>query len=460
MFFLSCCALAYLGLLWAAGYILLGLVVGPATRHPLEILGLAGILGGAVVPTVFFWLSLAGLAPSRGLLGALGAFDLAALFWLARSGRLVRLAWPRPDWAKLDWLMLPFALMLGWLLWAATRQAVTLPLADWDAFANTGFRAKALYLDAIPNLHKYFHDLSLNFTPLDYPMLMAFMTAGSYAAMGEINEPLGKLTVVFLLWAYLFFLYGVLRSLLPRPVALALAAVALCMPATLKFGVQGIPDLPLAIFYAASIFYLVRWIDGGPRSDLALAVILSAAGVFTKNEGLPLAVMNLLAAAAFGWRKQPHFLRDLALATGAGLVGLLPWLIFRHTLPHVSEDYPGHLNLATIAAHAQRMPVVLGTFADRMFFNWNWSLDWFLVFGIFFAADWVRPSWPARVTLLLLLAQLALYVLIYEISAYALPALLTETVDRLLMHAWPAGVLMAAFSLAPFFPRGRNLGAV
>jgi hypothetical protein len=452
MFSSYCAAFAYLGLLWIAGYVLFCLIAGRAQSHPLEILGLSGLLGSSAVPTVLFWFSLAGIAPNRGLLGVLFAICLMALFGLKWKGRLVRPLWLRSKLTRADLWMVPFALPIGWLLWAATQEAMTHPLVTWDAFAVWGFRAKALYLDSIPHLHGYFHDQSLDFAPLDYPLLLPFLTAGGYAAMGGINESLGKLPVVFLLCCYVFFLYAALRSLLPRTLSLALTAAAVSAPMVMRFCVQGIPDMPLAIFYAASLWFAVRWMEGGPRSDAWLAALFSVACVFIKNEGVPLAIFNLLAMLVFARKHQARAFRDLAIAAAAGLVCLLPWIIFRQSLPHVSENYPGHLNWATISANHGRLFLILQTYVNRMFFDANWSLHWLLIFVVFLGVNSVRPSRSARILLLLLVAHLAAYVLAYEITPYSLEALLMEPLDRLLLHVLPAGILQMAFSLAQIAP--------
>ncbi len=446
--------LAYLGLLLGAGYALLCVLGGPARRTPAEIFGLSILMGCGGVPFLHFWLSLAGVQPSRMLLSLLLFVVVAGVAWLGRARRWVKPAEFWPNLTRADALGLPSLVLLLWAAGLIAYSTFTYPLVEWDAFAIWGFKAKVLYSAPLPALQNYFQDASLGFSHLDYPLLVPFLTAGGYAAMGAVNDTLGKAPGYFLFLGLIVFLYGAVRSRLGRPVALALVALFASAPIVVRWASVGTADLPLAAFFAGSAVYATRWLAGGEKSDLRLAAFFGAAGVFTKNEGLPMAVITLVVVLAFGrGRRRPagSFPQELAPALAA-LVCLLPWAIFRHGLPHIDENYPSHLNPTTVAANWPRWRLILGYFCYNTFDPIPYYCLWVLALGAFLLGQLQRAG-AAPWILLALLAGVGLADgLAYLISPQPLEQLLLVTLDRLLLQVLPVAVLLTAFSLAPIFP--------
>jgi hypothetical protein len=379
---------------------------------------------------------------------------VAVLYPLWRFRGFVAPKFAPAPFTKADWLLIPSLALIAWSLFTVTWLALKYPLIEWDAVSTWGYKAKVLTSAAIPHLDDYFRDQSLGFSHLDYPLLLPFLTAGYFAALGAVDDTLEKLNVLFLFWCYALFVYAVVRPLLPRAAAAAVAAIAVSAPMVLRWAGQGTADMPLAIFYAASILYLVRWIMSGASSDAWLAALFSAACLFTKNEGLALAVINLVAAAAFGSFARPRaqFLREFAWPALAAFLLLLPWIIFRHSLPHIDENYPAHLNPSTILGNLNRLPYLLGRFYAWMFNDPDSNFVWPLALGALCVGLVTRPSAAALVLLFLLLAQLAAYLLAYTISPLPLEDLVFVTLKRLLLHALPAGIFIIAFSFSKFLP--------
>jgi 4-amino-4-deoxy-L-arabinose transferase-like glycosyltransferase len=379
---------------------------------------------------------------------------LAVLYLLHRRRGLVTPAWAALRLTKMDWLLVPSLVLIGWSIYTVSALAYKYPLIEWDAVSTWGYKAKMFSMTALPDLGDYFHDYSLNFSHLDYPLLVPFLTAGEYAALGEVNDTLGKTGILFLFWCYAVFIYAAVRPLLPRCAAGAVTALAVSAPMVLRWAGAGTADMPLAIFYAGSAYYLTRWIVGGTVGDAWLAGFFSAACLFTKNEGLALAVINLFAAAALGWKAipRPRYVRELGGTALVCLLVLLPWIIFRHALPHIDENYPGHLNPANIAANLARVPYVFNNFYNWTFFDPDSNYFWQLALGALLLGLCTRPSAAAYVLLFLLLAQLAAYLLAYVITPMPLEDLVFVTMKRLLLHALPATIFIFAFSLSKILP--------
>jgi hypothetical protein len=148
-----------------------------------------------------------------------GGIVLFGLLLWRRRLVLPRWSIPKPTWA--DGLTVLALVLIVWSVVVVKNSALGAPLTEWDGWAQWGFKAKFLYTDSIPNLGHYFQNKSLSFSHLDYPLLVAFLYSGCYAAMDGIDDELAKITLVFMFASYALFLYGVIRSFLPRAAARA-----------------------------------------------------------------------------------------------------------------------------------------------------------------------------------------------------------------------------------------------
>jgi hypothetical protein len=221
--------------------------------------------------------------------------------------------------------------------------ALSSPLTEWDAFAIWGFKAKVLAHEALRPTPAYFHDLTLSYSHLDYPLMVPFLTAGAYAAMGTVDDQTGKLVSVFLDVLIVPMVYLGLRWKLRRLPAACLSATLAMLPVMFRYGGVGCADLPLAMFYAGSILYVARWIDRQQWPDLILAILFSAFVAFTKNEGMVLALMNGAVLLGFGlWGGR----RRAGVGAAAFFTGLLAmdaaWLIWSRSLPRTTSQEAFH----------------------------------------------------------------------------------------------------------------------
>ncbi|MDR3456509.1 MAG: glycosyltransferase family 39 protein [Verrucomicrobiae bacterium] len=441
-----CCL--YLLLMVTLGYFLFSIIDASGRVTVAQLFGLVPALGAGALGLLLFWLSLVGFAPSRILLGAIGFTTLAGLLLLAKFRRLARLNVPL-IWTKSDaWCLLPGVMILGAVgLLAAGSLAV--PLVDWDAFAIWGFKAKVLAHEALHPAPAYFHDLTLSYSHLDYPLLLPFLTAGAYAAMGAVDDQAGKLVSVFLDVLILPLVYLGLRWKLPRLPSLCLCALLAWLPAFLRFGGTGCADLPLAMFYAGSIFFAARWLDRRQRDDLVLSVLFSAFTAFTKNEGLALALINGLVLLFFSvcsfqkraWVGAVVFFAGLLVVDGA-------WIFWSHSLPRTHENYGSKLLSSQLITNLPKLKQIFWA----MFFELTNSSLWGWLALMTGALAWLgrraflRP--PVLAMWLLLGLHLLTYALVYCVTPWNLTMLLATSLDRLLWHALPAVILLAGWHWA------------
>ena len=192
----ACCL--YLLLIALLGYALLSLIHPSRQLTIIQLIGLGPAVGAGATGLLLFWASLLGFAPSRSVLAIIAVMTLAVLLVMKKKNRLARIKILASDWEKGDgWTVMPLAMILAGLTMIAVI-ALSSPLAEWDAFAIWGFKAKVLTHEALRPTPAYFHDLTLSYSHLDYPLMVPFLTAGAYAAMGTVDDQTGKMVSVFL----------------------------------------------------------------------------------------------------------------------------------------------------------------------------------------------------------------------------------------------------------------------
>lgn len=440
-----CCL--YLLLMVVLGYFLFS-IIHPGSVTLVQLCGLVPALGAGTLGWLLFWLSLAGFVPSRPLLGVICGLTLAGLLTLAKFGRHARISkvlLPEEiaGWSILAWLMIAAVIFL------VAAGNLSLPLVDWDGFAIWGFKAKVLAHEALNPTPDYFHDLTLSYSHLDYPLMLPFLTAGAYAAMGTMDDQVGKLISVFLDVLVVPLVFLGLRWKLSRLPASCLCLVLVLLPAFLRYAGVGCADLPLATFYAGSIIFLARWVELQTREDLILAIVFSSFVAFTKNEGLVLALINSMVLLLFAAsRRQIRIWKGACWFCMGWLAIEAGWLLWNHNLPHTHENYGSKLMSVRLFAILPQLWHVVGEMLLRITAISSWG--WLWIAAVMLAGLGWRAFFQSSVQVLwgALCLQLLAYALVYCVTPWNLNLLLATTLDRLLWHAAPAVILLAGWHWA------------
>jgi hypothetical protein len=141
------------------------------------------------------------------------------------------------------------------------------------------------------------------------------------------------------------------------------------------------------------------------------------------------------------------------LCVGLAAVGLpLPWFIFLQTAHPVSSDFQP-VTLAVFVANAPHLPRILDLFVQQTLVVERWSLFWVsLAVVVLFAGP--RLSRCGRALLMLLSAQLGIYLLAYLFSSWSSYEVHIQTsLSRLMLQATPLALLViveAVHSLVPY----------
>lgn len=444
---LTCCL--YLLLILLVGCFVI-LIILPSTRLTIvQLTGLGPAVGAGTMGLLLFWVSLIGFAPSRTVLAIIGFLTLTGLLVLKLKNRLARIKMLAGDWEKADWWVVAPLTVTVLVLVVIAAGAISSPLMEWDAWAIWGFKAKVLAHDGLRPTPAYFQDLSLSYSHLDYPLMMPFLTAGAYAAMGTIDDQTGKLVSVFLDFLMVPMVYLGLRWKLRRLPAACLSAMLPLLPVMFRFAGVGCADLPLAMFYAGSIFYVARWIEQHQLTDLILAIMFSAFAAFTKNEGAVLALLNGAVMLGFGQKGNRRRSWAGAAAFFAGLVAInAPWFIWSLGLPRTHEDYGSKFFSSTLVTHLPALKQIIPVmFAQIMVFN-AWGLLWIMA-GMMALLGWRAFGRSSVVAVWILLGlHLLVYAVVYCVTPWDLTVLLKATLVRLLLHTLPAVIFLTGWHWA------------
>ena len=459
MTLLACCL--YLLLIALVGYTVISAIHASNRMTIVQLIGLGPAVGAGTMGLLLFWTSLIGFTPSRNVLAIIGILTLASLLVMKKNHRLVRIKIPAIDWEKGDgWMIAPSLVMLMGLVMIITV-ALSSPLSEWDAFAIWGFKAKVLAHEALRPTPADFHDLTLSYSHLDYPLMVPFLTAGAHAAMGTVDDQTVKLASAFLDVLLVPMVYLGLRWKLRRLPAACLCAILAMLPVMFRYGGVGCADLPLAMFYAGSIFYVARWIDQQQREDLILAILFSAFAAFTKNEGMVLALINgavILGFELWGGRRRVW---GGAAAFFTGLLAMdAAWLIWSRNLPHTHEDYGSKLLSSALVTHLPRLKEIIPAMLVQITEFHVWGLLWIMAV-VLALLGWRALARPYVMALWILLGlHLMSYALAYIVTPWDLGMLMPMTMNRLLLHTVPAVILLAGWHWAELETNHRHVGNI
>jgi hypothetical protein len=437
-------------------------------RSGIERFALAVTLGVAAVPMILFWLSISGIGVRSGTIWILGGIALGVITWdkLRHRQRQVLLGWEKPTGAEGIVLLIGGVL----LIWSGSEM-VSAALIDgvsiWDAFSIWMLKAKVLAGTDLRPMPEYFQTLSLSYSHLDYPLSVPMLAAGAMVFTGGETDGLMKLPQLLVVTGLVATLVSLLMRFVSLSVAVLLTAIAISSFAVIRFGGSGTADLTMIMMSAALLARLLAWYESGRISDAILAGIFASGAVFTKNEGLAVAVIYVgvfvfatvlhairartsEARAIGSWTDTGAFATRrvgvIRLVTLAGLTSL-PWLLWSASIPRTHEDYGGRIRVANVVSNIDRVPEIARAFHSSMTDWTGWGGVWFiLVASAIIGARAFRhrgtsPN-PAAVLWVVLLCHWLTVVLVLLISPWEVRDVAGVALDRVLSHSSPCAVAL------------------
>ncbi len=350
----------------------------------------------------------------------------AALFPLARKVRLSPIVQEKSSAA----LLARIALFLAVALFLA--KVALAPLWSWDHFAIWGMKSRLMLTEgrldlgflSLPGFER-----SVTYYPVGLPMLWRLLALGGLPGtmFFKVVHALFGLALVAVTRR------GALRLSRSPAMADALAALLAASPLLWDTIAVGLADLPLALWATAGVVLALE------TEDWPAGVCLGFLP-WIKQEGLPLALLALVAAAVI----LPKGRKALLLPAGLMIAGALA---IGRMLPDggptfFSGDWRGR------ALERLSQPGEILTMLGFDLVAPDWLGFWFL-----FAAGLVFALWRRNRTALLLagvvLLQLGFYAAVYFFTYLPAEGHILSSFTRITAVLVPLGILMISVTASP-----------
>ncbi len=381
-------------------------------------------------------ISMMGWQPSRAIIfGITGVAAVAAL----TPGRRLRMAKAIDEDRAPKWWLIFCFVALAYGTFVVAVDTCVYPTGDWDAFAIWQLKSKVLTNEPLVPRPAYFTDVSRSFSHLEYPVLVPMISAGEHAMAGSLDDEKEKAPQLLFYLGLGAVVYAAIRRRHGGTAAVTATTLLLCTPKMLEFAGTGDADLPLAAFYACSLVSLLNWQQDRRRADLIFTALFTILLAWSKQEGLPLAIVNVLAVAALSVRKPATWISFGVVVAAA----YLPWFLYTRAIPRTDENYMGHLHFSEAMGNLSRLGPVLWGFLTKALDVQLWSVFWYLL-PIAAILRWRRfLDRGVMLVWILLTAHFLIYLPPYLIVAnWDFRGLMNVTQDRLLLHITPAAALL------------------
>lgn len=448
-------SLGALGLAWLVGYGLCRAALRASWRGvPVALrLGLGWAAGAAAAGLATF--GAVALAPGyRGAAVGLAAVAGLAL-WLVRPSPAGPDAAPRPRgvawWAGAA----AFAAVLAVWLAHGLDIAARAPAGGWDAWSIWVQRARFFYL--CPREWTRGFDPDLTWSHPEYPTLLPSLIVFGWLPAGRCVAASPVAVALATHVALLLLVVGLAQAAYPgsaRPWAFGVFYATVPQEWSQE-GAWQYADRPLAVFLLAGAGCAALALRRRRRAWLLPAGFFWGAAAFTKDEGkAALAVLAVGAAAAAlvglvgaGRRRVPGAVALLALGLAPG-VAALGW-------QHARSPVPSHLlekMTADPLTDTGRTAVIAHSLLDRLDDPAAGFVGWGCAFALLTLWPWLRRE--HLVLWLVPAAQLAVYLVVFQLTPMDLKWHLDSALARLLMHVGPIAFTAAAWLVLEAERRG------
>jgi hypothetical protein len=290
--------------------------------------------------------------------------------------------------------------------------AAILPLNDYDGRTFWMLKAKGIAHDhAIDG--PFFRGEQVEAPRNDYPILMPLDAAAVMLISGSLDDRLPRFVYIL---AFIGFVLMVREELGAWPGAL-LAWIPMFAIVPEGGAMSAYSDVALAAFVGGAFFELIRakkpWRFGVWVAFVAL----------TKSEGLPLAII-LLIAGAFVFRRIA-----ILIAPAIAIASLVVW---RMRIPRGDEENLFAL-FPSLPQKLDRLPPAIIGFA-RHLVTPAWGLFWCAAF-VALAVLASRRKWrDVALCGFVIGGAFAVYLAVYTVTSWIQIDLINSSADRLLMH--------------------------
>jgi len=332
-------------------------------------------------------------------------------------------------------------------------RALIRPLEAYDSVAIYGLKSKIIYLagtvpaDFFDFVMKHFQGAHP-----DYPLLLSMSETWVYVFMNSFNDFLVKWIFPLAYLGFLIVFYAVLKRIIQsRKEALVFTFMIASVAQFSNYATIGYADMLLGVYFCLAFSFLYLWFMKNKHiSYLWLSLLFSLLTVWTKNEGMLLALIIVFITGVFVFKGRT---RISAKETGAALFYMIlicsavfAWIMFVRSRGLVNENF----NLSMVSpgqmlSGIRRIPAILYEYQKHLFGFKKWNITW-LIMAVLFVIGFkkVYKGNIAYATTVILLFFIT-YGIVCIYSVVDINFLLKKTASRFLIHILPVSVFWCAF---------------
>lgn len=440
-------ALIYIGK-WLGGWALVHLIWD--SREPKHLvfklfLGAGAGLGiSSLLYFLWFWI---GLPPSGYAIFELCliVIFLAATFrqeYKRHQYAATTVQWHKPGARTLAWLgllLLASALStLNFVLYSTKN-----PHGYEDAWTIWNSAARFIYLAG--NRWLLLMAKGAWFHP-DYPPMLGLNIAEGWSIVGTNTTRIPMVVALLFVLSIIGLLFSSLATVKDFEQG-ALAAILIAGVTQLPFlGAWQYADVPLSYFFLGTgvLFYLYTVL--GDTRLLVLAGLFAGLSAWTKNEGIPFAILGLCASVVLSMLKKKNLLKYYVLGS---LFPAMVIILFKVIAPP-SDLFVDKTRSMLQLFDPSRYQIIFSNIIAFAFSFGGWPISFIVVllFYVLFVSTRPRIKGNLWIPSVLCLCQFAGYFVIYLITPHDLVTHIDTSLDRLLFHIFPL-TLFLAFCVLP-----------
>jgi hypothetical protein len=353
-----------------------------------------------------------------------------------------------PSW-RVPILAIVFAVVLGWSVGSSVIRVERYPNGLTDGWNIWNSHAKYLAAGG----KTWALDIRNTAHP-DYPLLLPGVVLHVWRYIGK-NSPdaTGYVGALFEL-AAIGVLAATLLKLRSPTVGLLMAFVLIGSPVYFLFAVSEYADVPLSAYFVSTIALICLYEsdDSKPPGLIALAGFMAGSAAWTKNEGVPFTIMTIAALLAPIFWSPSATVRRIAGFTAGLALPLAAIVYFKMTIAPPNDIFDNRTSADLFAkiSDSSRYLLILKSYVSIGWTFGGWAFNPFLPVLAFIGLSGVDRSvlrsfsWRAGVTIIAMV--LVGYFFIYVITPLELNYHLNSSLDRLLIHVWPACLLLAGLT--------------
>jgi hypothetical protein len=318
----------------------------------------------------------------------------------------------------------------------------------YDTVAVWAIKSKAFFIHhTIPI--ELFRNLNYSFFNVTNPFLLPFSESYIYLLLGHFNDFASKMLFPLFFLSCLILLYFALKRLdLSRKYALIFTFMLASIPHFNIYATNGYADLIVGYYYSISILFLYFWMENKSSIFLIISAILSALAGGTKNEGILLALINIMIFPIFLIKEKLK--RDLInkffIYVVIVAIFILPSIVLIHMVAPKASHHA--FNIYTLKKfrfeNLERLTLILNKYQKQFFGLKHWNLIWILFFISIFSGVGRLFSGNIKYLTLSVIFIFLSYTLIYILSQHSQT---WRSADRLFLNFLPVVVFLTAIGL-------------